>query len=108
MTADLVKRTRAALLVAAAIAGGAAAQAQPAMQFPPRSPLPYPDIGSPPISPADMANYCVYDNRVYSIGSGICFGRAAFVCVPSQGPATGNRAYGTSKEDTVFGRPGCS
>jgi Protein of unknown function (DUF1496) len=96
----------AALLVAVVIAaGGGAAQAQPAMQ---RGPLPpYPDMG-PPIPPGDMANYCVYENRVYSLGSGVCFGRTAFVCVPSQGPATGNRAYWTSKEDTVFGRPGCS
>jgi hypothetical protein len=54
-----------------------------------------------------MAFYCVYDNRVYSLGAGLCFGRTAFVCVASQGPATGSRAYWTSKEDTVFGRPSC-
>jgi Protein of unknown function (DUF1496) len=101
----VTRRVGAALLVAGAVAAGAvAAQAQPAMQ---RGPLPpYPDM-APPIPPGDMANYCVYENRVYSLGSGVCFGRSAFVCVPSQGPATGNRAYWTSKEDTVFGRPSC-
>jgi len=93
-------RAAAALLATAVV--GPAALAQPAMQYPP-----YPDIG-PPIAPGDMAYYCVFENRVYSLGSGICLGRTAFVCVPSQGPATGNRAYWTSKEDTVFGRPGCS
>jgi hypothetical protein len=96
----------AALLLAAALAGGLAAQAQPAMQYPRGPGSIYPDT-APPIAPADMPNYCVFDNHVYSLGSGLCFGRNAFVCVPSQGPATGNRAYWTSKEDTVFGRPGC-
>ena len=101
MNAATIVRMGAALLLA-----GAAARAQPAMQYP-RGPIPpYPDM-APPIAPADMANYCVYENRVYSLGSGLCFGRTAFVCVQSQGPATGNRAYWTSKEDTVFGRPGC-
>ncbi len=96
------------LLALIAIAGLRPAQAQSATQFP-RGPVPpYPDIMGPPILPGDIGNYCVYDNRVYSLGAGLCFGRAAFVCVPSQGPATGNRAYWTSKEDTVFGRPGCS
>ncbi len=98
-------RVGAALLFAVALAG-LAAQAQPAMQYPRGPGVPYPDT-APPIAPADMANYCVFDNRVYSLGSGLCFGRSAFVCVPSQGPATGNRAYWTSKEDTVFGRPSC-
>ena len=101
------KRAASALLVAVALAGSASAQAQ--SPFPPRGPPPPPmDIGSPPISPADMANYCVYENRVYSLGSGLCFGRTAFVCIPSQGPATGNRAYWSSKDDQVFGRPACS
>ena len=27
---------------------------------------------SPPISPADMVNYCVYGGLVYSVGSQIC------------------------------------
>ena len=101
----LTIRGGAALLVAAGLAG-VAAQAQPAMQYPRGPGLPYPDT-SPPIAPGDMPNYCVFDSRVYSLGSGLCFGRSAFVCVPSQGPATGNRAYWTSKEDTVFGRPTC-
>jgi len=100
----VILRAGAALLAAVAIAGGVAAQAQPSIQ---RGPVPpYPDM-APPIPPGDMAFYCVYDNRVYSLGSGLCFGRTAFVCVQSQGPATGNRAYWTSKEDTVFGRPTC-
>lgn len=99
-------RAGAGLIAAVALAGGVAAQAQPAMQYP-RGPVPpYPDM-APPIAPGDMAYYCVYDNRVYSLGSGLCFGRTAFVCVASQGPATGSRAYWTSKEDTVFGRPTC-
>jgi hypothetical protein len=100
-------RAGAALLVAGAIAAGAAAQAQPAMQYPRGGPVPpYPDM-APPIAPGEMAYYCVYENRVYSLGSGLCFGRTAFICLPSQGPATGNRAYWTSKDDQVFGRPTC-
>ncbi len=61
-----------------------------------------------PIAPADMGNYCVYESRVYSIGSGLCFGRIGYVCLPSTGPATGNRAYWTNKEDQVFARPACN
>ena len=63
-------RAGAAVLVAVAIAGGLAAQAQPAMQYP-RGPVPpYPEM-APPIAPGDMAYYCVYENRVYSLGSGL-------------------------------------
>jgi hypothetical protein len=97
-----MNRVTAVLLAAVALAGAVAAQAQP--EYPRVSPYLY---TAPPIAPGDMANYCVYDNRVYSLGSGLCFGRAAFVCVASQGPATGSRAFWTSKEDTVFGRPTC-
>jgi hypothetical protein len=79
----------------------AAAHAQPA---PPYIDTPPP----PPITPADMANYCVYENRVYSIGAGLCLGRNSYTCVPSTGPATGNRAYWTGKEDQVFSRPECN
>jgi hypothetical protein len=90
-------------LVAVSVLLAHPAQAQ--MQYPARPP--YPDYSSPPIAPADMAFYCVYDNRVYSIGSGLCFGRTAYVCVPTPGPSTGNRAYWSSKEDQIFGRPTC-
>jgi hypothetical protein len=93
-------------LVALLAAGAQPAQGQPA----PRSPFPpyaEPSL-PPPITPADMVNYCVYENRVFSLGSGLCLGRTAYVCVPSPGPATGNRAYWSSKEDQVFMRPNCS
>ena len=86
--------------VAAVAAFPTLAWAQPASSFlwaPP-----------PPIAPADMVNYCVYESRLYSIGAGICFGRVGFVCLPSTGPATGNRAYWTSKDDQVFSRPICN
>ena len=101
---------RRALLMAAVIAAGPAAYAQPAAQYPPRSPMaPYAEPASPPpLTPPDMVNYCVYENRVYSLGAGLCLGRTGYVCVPSPGPATGNRAYWTSKEDQVFPRPACS
>jgi hypothetical protein len=107
MTADMTLRT--ALLVAAMVAGGPAAQAQPA-QFPSRAQNPpYADlVAPPPLTPADMINYCVYDNRVYSLGAGICIGRTPYVCVPTPGPSTGNRAYWASKEDQVFLRPVCN
>jgi hypothetical protein len=110
MTADMITRTRAALLVAVVFAGGSAAQAQPAAQFSPRAPgLQYPDlVAPPPLTPGDMVNYCVYDNRVYSLGAGLCIGRTPYVCIPSPGPATGNRAYWASKEDQVFLRPVCN
>ena len=110
MTAHMTMRTRAAMLVAVVFAGGAAAQAQPATQFSPRGPSPqYPDlVAPPPLTPGDMGNYCVYDNRVYSLGAGLCVGRTPYVCVPSPGPSTGNRAYWASKEDQVFLRPVCN
>jgi hypothetical protein len=69
----------------------------------------YFDMLSPPIAPTDMANYCVYENRVYSIGAGLCIGRTSYACVPSTGPATGNRSYWASgKEDQMFPRPVCN
>ena len=37
----------------------------------------------------------------------VCLGRTAYVCVPSPGPSTGNRAYWTSKDDPIFSRPAC-
>jgi hypothetical protein len=62
----------------------------------------------PPIAPADMPFYCVHNDRVYSLGSGLCVGRTPYTCVPATGPATGNRAYWTAKEDQVFSRPLCN
>jgi hypothetical protein len=61
-----------------------------------------------PLAPGEIANYCVYESRIYSIGSGLCFGRVGYVCVPPTGPATGNRSFWTSKEDQVFPRPTCN
>jgi hypothetical protein len=61
----------------------------------------------PPIAPTDMANYCVFDNRIYSLGSGLCLGRTGYTCVPPTGPTTGNRAFWTGKDDQVFTRPQC-
>jgi hypothetical protein len=109
MTADTIVRTGAALLAAVVIAGGSAARAQPANQFQSRGPNPpYADlVAPPPLTPPDMVNYCVYGNHVYSLGAGLCIGRTAYVCVPSPGPSTGNRAYWASKEDQVFLRPSC-
>jgi hypothetical protein len=106
MTTDTATGARAALLVAIVVSIGASAQAQPATQQ--RSPIAYVEPAPPPISPVDMPNYCVYENRVYSLGSGMCIGRTPYVCVPSPGPSTGNRAYWASKEDQVFLRPNCS
>jgi hypothetical protein len=109
MTAQTTMCIGAALLVAAVIAGGPAARAQPATQFPSRAPsASYDVVAPPPLTPADMINYCVYDNRVYSLGAGLCIGRTPYVCVPSPGPSTGNRAYWASKEDQVFLRPVCN
>ena len=109
MTVNMTLGTRAALLVAVLVAAGSAAQAQPAMQYPSRGPIPPADlVAPPPLTPADMGNYCVYDNRVYSLGAGLCIGRTPYVCVPSPGPSTGNRAYWASKEDQVFLRPVCN
>jgi hypothetical protein len=96
-------RARLALLVAVLAAAVPPAQAQPAAPYS-YVEAPHP----PPITPADMANYCVYENRVYSLGSGLCLGRTAYVCVPTPGPATGNRAYWTAKDDQVFSRPACN
>jgi len=79
-----------------------AAAAQPA----PQPPI-YEVAPLPPVAPGDMYNYCVYENRTYSLGSGLCLGRTAYVCVPSPGPSTGNRAYWTSKDDPIFSRPAC-
>ncbi len=84
---------------AAVAAWAAAARAQPAQQS-------YLDI-PPAIAPADMPNYCIYENRIYSLGSGLCLGRTGYTCVPPTGPATGNRAYWSGKEDQVFTRPTC-
>jgi len=109
MIADLTVHARAALFAAAIIVAAVPpVQAQPAMQFPSRS-TNYADIvAPPPLTPADMMNYCVYDNRVYSLGAGLCIGRTPYVCIPSPGPSTGNRAYWASKEDQVFLRPICN
>jgi hypothetical protein len=106
MITTMALRAAWAAPVAMSLAFVPAARAQQGMQFPTRS-QGYTDLLSPPIAPADMANYCVYENRVFSIGSGLCLGRTPYVCIPSQGPATGNRAYWTSKEDQVFVRPAC-
>jgi hypothetical protein len=79
-------------------AGATYAQYRPAI-------VEYPPV---PIAPGDIINYCIYESRIYSIGSGFCFGRIGYVCLPSTGPATGNRAYWSSKEDQLFPRPTCS
>ena len=60
------------------------------------------------IGPDDMPNYCVFGNQIYSLGSGLCIGRAGYICVPATGPTTGNRAFWTGKDDQVFTRPQCS
>ena len=74
-----------------------------------QSVLPGVDITRPPpIAPVDMPYYCAHDNKVYSLGAGLCVGRTAYTCVPATGPATGNRAYWTGKEDQVFTRPLCN
>jgi hypothetical protein len=98
-----------ALMASAALATSAAAQVPSPMQGPMQGPMsPYIEpTPPPPIAPPDMPNYCVYENRVYSLGSGLCLGRTAYVCVPTPGPPTGNRAYWTSKEDQIFLRPQC-
>ena len=110
MNADRPSRARPALAVAIVVLLGPSALAQPVTQFSPRVPNgPPPDlVAPPPLTPADMVNYCVYDNRVYSLGAGLCIGRTPYVCIPSPGPSTGNRAYWASKEDQVFLRPICN
>jgi len=109
MTADFAMRTGAAL-VATVLAAGSAAQAQQGSPFQSRGPnTSYADlVAPPPLTPADMPNYCVYGNHVFSLGAGLCVGRTPYVCVPSPGPSTGNRAYWASKEDQVFLRPVCN
>jgi hypothetical protein len=108
MTAKWLLRTHAVLLIALFVVLGQAAQAQPVTQFSPRVPNAADLVAPPPLTPADMVNYCVYDNRVFSLGAGLCVGRTPYVCVPSPGPSTGNRAYWASKEDQVFLRPVCN
>jgi hypothetical protein len=43
----------------------------------------------PPISPADMINYCVYGGLIYSVGSQICImkGSPPLYCDQPAGPA---------------------
>src|SRR5215831_7550402 len=110
MTADRCLRAQPALLVAILVSLCLPAHAQPVTQFSPRAgSQTYPDVvAPPPLTPADMVNYCVYDNRVYSLGAGLCTGRTPYVCLPSPGPSTGNRAYWASREDQVFLRPICN
>ena len=88
------------VVLAAAVAAPSVARAQSAQQ-------PYFGLFPPPIAPPDMANYCVFDNRIYSLGSGLCLGRTGYTCVPPTGPTTGNRAFWTGKDDQVFTRPQC-
>ena len=88
------------VVIAAVAAAASDARAQSAQQ------QSYFDF-APPIAPADMPNYCVYENRVYSLGSGLCLGRTGYTCVPPTGPTTGNRAFWTGKDDQVFTRPQC-
>ena len=61
---------RVVLVIALAVVAAAAsvARAQSTQQ-------PYLGLFPPPIAPPDMANYCVFDNRIYSLGSGLCLGR---------------------------------
>ena|SRR5690242_6538203 len=44
---------------------------------------------APPISPADMINYCVYGGLIYSVGSQICImkGSPPLYCDQPAGPA---------------------
>jgi hypothetical protein len=44
---------------------------------------------TPPISPADMINYCVYGGLIYSVGSQICImkGSPPLYCDQPAGPA---------------------
>lgn len=83
----------------AVLAGPTPTRAQPA-----------PTVWAPPpqMTAQDLINYCIYENRLYSIGAGLCFGRLGYVCVPPSGPATGNRAYWTAKDDQLFSRPVCN
>ena len=92
-----------AVVALAALPHTVLAQAQSARPAPAYSDMP----PWPPVAPGDLFSYCVYENRTYSLGSGLCLGRTAYVCVPSPGPSTGNRAYWTSKDDPIFSRPAC-
>jgi hypothetical protein len=94
-------RTEVVIIAVALTVVGQFARAQP-LPLSMEAPLP------PPITSADMPNYCVYENKIYSLGSGLCLGHAGYVCVPSPGPATGNRAFWTTKDDQVFPRPLCN
>jgi cytochrome c5 len=87
--------------VAAVAAAASDARAQPVQQQPSN------EVPAP-IGPADMPDYCVYGNQIYSLGSGLCIGRAGYICVPTTGPTTGNRAFWTGKDDPAFTRPQCS
>lgn len=87
----------AALAAVAAVASSARAQ---------QSAAPYFEM-APPIPPPDLPNYCIYENRIYSLGAGLCLGRTGYTCVPPTGPTTGNRAFWTGKDDQVFTRPQC-
>ena len=46
-------------------------------------------VPAPPISPADMINYCVYGGLIYSVGSQICImkGSPPLYCDQPAGPA---------------------
>ena len=85
----------------AAVAAASDAPAQPVQQ------LPSNEVPAP-IGPDDMPNYCVYGNKIYSLGSGLRIGRAGYICVPLKGPTTGNRAFWSGKDDPLFTRPQCS
>ena len=38
----------------------------------------------PPVSDADIGNYCIYGNLIYSFGAGLCLGKGGgLICVPS-------------------------
>jgi hypothetical protein len=87
--------------VAAVAAAASDARAQAVQQRPSRE-IP------PPIAPDDMPNYCVYGNHIYSLGSGLCIGRAGYICVPAEGPSTGNRAFWSGRDNQDFTRPPCS
>jgi len=87
-----------ALAAAIAIVGAVAARAQES---------PVPRYLVPPIAPANIPNYCVYGNSIYSIGAGLCLGHTGYTCVPPLGTTTGSRAFWTAKEDQLYTRPQC-
>jgi hypothetical protein len=46
------------------------------------------------IPAGDIGNYCFYNNSLYSLASGICVGKTAYVCVPSTKQTNiGGRGY---------------